>query len=188
MKLVQNKAAYVALNIQQELELAKKIPSPVNEEYELPCGHFMNFRSQRFRNPEALFQPSSARFVKDGENVGVHKMIINSIMKCDIGIRNYLFKNIMLTGGSTLFPGFAEGITKEILELGSSTLAFKFSDLIAREINHKFANKMFKNVAPPNRMYNACVGGSVLALLNTFEQASPFKTQFYVNFCQVSGT
>ncbi|XP_027174634.1 actin-like [Coffea eugenioides] len=150
MKLVQNKAAYVALNIQQELELAKKIPSPVNEEYELPCGHFMNFRSQRFRNPEALFQPSSARFVKDGENVGVHKMIFNSIMKCDIGIRNYLFKNIMLTGGSTLFPGFVEGITKEI--------------------NHKFANKMLKNVAPPNRMYNACVGGSVLALLNTFEQ------------------
>ncbi|VAH05183.1 unnamed protein product [Triticum turgidum subsp. durum] len=38
----------------------------------------------------------------------------NSIMKCDVDIRKDLYGNIVLSGGSTMFPGIADRMSKEI--------------------------------------------------------------------------
>ncbi|VAH17262.1 unnamed protein product [Triticum turgidum subsp. durum] len=37
----------------------------------------------------------------------------NSIMKCDVDIRKDLYGNIVLSGGSTMFPGIADRMSKE---------------------------------------------------------------------------
>lgn len=39
------------------------------------------------------------------ESCGVHEMVHNSVMMSDIDIRRELYNNIVLSGGSTMFPG-----------------------------------------------------------------------------------
>lgn len=36
---------------------------------------------------------------------GLHELTFSSIMKCDVDIRKDLYGNIVLSGGSTMFPG-----------------------------------------------------------------------------------
>jgi len=39
------------------------------------------------------------------EDGGIHEMIYNSIMSCDLDIRKDMYNNIVLSGGSTMYPG-----------------------------------------------------------------------------------
>jgi actin len=39
------------------------------------------------------------------EAPGIHDTTFNSIMKCDVDIRKDLYSNIVLSGGTTMFPG-----------------------------------------------------------------------------------
>jgi actin-related protein len=41
------------------------------------------------------------------EMPGMHELIYQSIMKSDLDIRKELFSNIVLSGGTTLFPGIS---------------------------------------------------------------------------------
>ena len=53
------------------------------------------------------------------EMPGIHEMIHQSILKCDVEIRNDLYKNIVLSGGSTMFPGLPERMHKELTAMVS---------------------------------------------------------------------
>ncbi|MBA0572201.1 hypothetical protein Golob_002559, partial [Gossypium lobatum] len=75
----------------------------------------------------------------------------NSIMKCDVDIRKDLYGNIVLSGGTTMFPGIADRMSKEITALAPSSMKIKV-------------------VAPPERKYSVWIGGSILASLSTFQQ------------------
>jgi len=48
-----------------------------------------------------LFKPQ--RF--NATNVALQEMVYQSIMKCDLDVRKDLYSNIILSGGSTMFPG-----------------------------------------------------------------------------------
>ena len=39
------------------------------------------------------------------ESSGIHELLYNSVMKSDIDIRKDLLNNVVLSGGSTMFPG-----------------------------------------------------------------------------------
>ena len=39
------------------------------------------------------------------ESSGIQEMLYKSIMKSDIDIRKDLFNNVVLSGGTTMFPG-----------------------------------------------------------------------------------
>lgn len=39
------------------------------------------------------------------ESVGIHESLYNSVMKCDLDIRRDLFANIVMSGGTSMFPG-----------------------------------------------------------------------------------
>ena len=71
----------------------------VEMSYTLPDGQEISLGNDSFRCPEVLFQPSLCGM----ESHGVHKLTYNTIMKCDIDIRKDLFRNIVLSGGSTMF-------------------------------------------------------------------------------------
>jgi actin, other eukaryote len=62
--------------------------------------------------PEVLFQPSFIGM----ESASIHATY-NSIMKCDIDIRKDLYGNVVLSGGSTMFPGISDRMSKEITAL-----------------------------------------------------------------------
>lgn len=69
--------------------------------YKLPDGETITLGNQRFRCPEIMFKPEKYNV----EMPALHEMVYQSIMKCDLDVRKDLYSNIILSGGSTMFPG-----------------------------------------------------------------------------------
>lgn len=63
------------------------------------------------------------------ESAGIHETTYNSIMKCDIDIRKDLYANNVLSGGTTMYPGIADRMQKEITALAPSTMKIKVGAL-----------------------------------------------------------
>ncbi|KAG9144891.1 hypothetical protein Leryth_021300 [Lithospermum erythrorhizon] len=113
---LKEKLGYIALDFERELKLAKECPSSFEESYELPSGQLLVVHhSTRFSSLEPIFQPSLIG-LEDG---GIHRSANDSIMMCDEDIRGTLYKNVVLSDASTMFPGFPERITKEIASLSA---------------------------------------------------------------------
>lgn len=53
---------------------------------------------------------------------GIDEATYSSIMLCDIDLRKDLYMNIVLSGGSTLFPGLPERMHKEMSSLAPNTM------------------------------------------------------------------
>ena len=113
----------------------------------LPDGQVVEINTERFLAPEILFNPKE---VKVKPTPGIHEMCHSSIQKCDSDIRNRLYSNIIVSGGSSLLPGLERRLTKEIKKLAPS------------DVNVKV-------VAPQNRHWFVWIGGSILASLSSFQ-------------------
>merc|ERR1712194_748780 len=75
----------------------------------------------------------------------------NSIMKCDVDIRKDLYANVVMSGGTTMYAGIADRLSKEITALAPASMKIKI-------------------IASPERKYSVWIGGSILSSLSTFQQ------------------
>merc|ERR1711998_562093 len=151
---VKEKLSYVALDFDAEMKAASEC-SNKEKTYELPDGNIIALGNERFRCAEVLFQPS---FIGK-EAQGIHDMTYQSIMKCDVDLRKELYSNVVLSGGTTMYPGMGERMTKELSALAPSTIKIKV-------------------VAAAERKYSVWMGGSILASLSTFQQMWISKAEY----------
>jgi len=149
VRQIKETVCYVAFDPKKEEELleSEKSKKPVHVNYKLPDGNVIEVGMERFNAPEVLFNPE----LIGEEYPGIHETITNSIQKVDVDLRKVLYQNIVLSGGSTLFPGFGDRLLDEVKGLAPANIKIKIS-------------------APPERLYSTWIGGSILASLATFKK------------------
>ena len=142
---------YLAMDYDKELKYA----SSLTRDYELPDATVITLDVARFKCPEALFQPS----IIDEKGDGVSKATLNAIMSCDCDIREDLFANIVLAGGTMMFPGIEKRLMKEMTALAPSSVKVKV-------------------IAPPERKHSAWLGGSILSTIGNFQSMWITKAEY----------
>jgi len=149
VRSIKESACYVAYDPSKEEELidSEKSAKPATHKYSLPDGNILEIGPERFRAPEVLFHPE----LIGEEYAGIHECLVNSIQRADLDLRKTLYSNIVLAGGSTLFPGFGDRLLNEVKHLAPKDIKIKIS-------------------APPERKYSTWMGGSILASLTTFKR------------------
>mmetsp|Transcript_6559 Transcript_6559/g.11423 ORF Transcript_6559/g.11423 Transcript_6559/m.11423 type:complete len:401 (-) Transcript_6559:38-1240(-) len=151
---VKIKHAYVASDFRSEI-MDTLMRSREAIDYRLPDGSTFSVDSERFRCTEVLFNPNL--FGIDAP--GIHEITYNTLQKMDIDTRKDMWGNLLLSGGTTLLPGFSDRLELEMKKLAPPTMRIKI-------------------IAPPERKYSVWIGGSILASLSTFQQLWITKDEY----------
>jgi actin len=151
---IKEKLAYVALDFESE-QPKSVTTTDCNVNYTLPDGNEIVIGNERFRCPELLFKPHLNGF----EHRGIHQTLVDSVMECHFDVQKDLYANIVLSGGTTLFPGFATRLEKEVTRSVRTAMKIRV-------------------IAPHERKYASWIGGSILASLTTFPQMAITREEY----------
>lgn len=155
VRQIKEKECYLALNPAKEENVEHDKGSPHAHLYRLPDGNTISLGNERFRAPEILFQPSQVGL----EYPGIHELLAYSISRADLDLRQTLFSQIVLSGGSTMFEKFGERLLNDLKKLAPKDIKIRIS-------------------APPERKMSTWIGGSILASLATFKKMWISKEEF----------
>lgn len=150
IRMMKEKLCYISYNIEQEQKLAMETTFLVKN-YELPDGRIIKVARERFEAPEILFQPH----LIDIEGQGIAELLFNTIQAADLDIRLELFKHIVLSGGSTMYPGLPSRLERELKQL--------YLQHVLKGAVEKLAKFKPRIEDPPRRKDMVFIGGSVLA-------------------------
>mmetsp|Transcript_67144 Transcript_67144/g.148774 ORF Transcript_67144/g.148774 Transcript_67144/m.148774 type:complete len:383 (-) Transcript_67144:77-1225(-) len=138
-----------------QLKEIEKRPTDFEKIYELPDGNKINLATERIRVPEVLFDP----MICGRELMGIHQATSKCINSCDIDLRRDLYKNIVLSGGNTMFPGIGERLCKELKALAPQKVDVKV-------------------IASPQRRWIVWQGASIVAQLSSFQKMLIWKSEY----------
>lgn len=142
---IKKKCCYIAA---QDLE--DEVTKFNGKKYKLPDGTYLELGQEIFTAPEILFNPALIGSKDDG----LAQIVDTSIKGCDnSGMSrawNNLYRNMIFSGGNTLFVGLTERFHKELRKLAPPAF-------------------YLKPIAIPDRKHSAWIGARVLASLSTME-------------------
>lgn len=150
VRLMKEKLAYVAYDIEQEEKLALETTVLV-ESYTLPDGRVIKVGGERFGAPEALFQPHLINV----EGVGIAELLFNTIQAADMDTRSEFYKHIVLSGGSTMYPGLPSRLEREMKQL--------YLERVLKGDVERLSKFKIRIEDPPRRKHMVFLGGAVLA-------------------------
>ncbi|XP_052896350.1 actin-like protein 6A [Anopheles moucheti] len=113
--------------------------------YEFPNGYHQDFGPERFKLAESLF---------DHNMLGAGQLASASVGMCDADVRLSLYGSVVVTGGNSLLPGFAERLNRDLQHRAPSNTRLK----------------MISANGSVERRFGAWIGGSILGSIGTFQQ------------------
>lgn len=151
VRQIKESLCYVGYDLAVESQLARET-TVLNSKYTLPDSREITLSEERYTAPEIMFQPSLCGI----ESVGIHELLYDVIgNKVDMDTRSAMWAHIVLSGGSTMFPGFPSRLEKEIKDMYLEK---------ALKGNEKLLAKFKLGIEdPPRRKHMVFLGGSVLA-------------------------
>lgn len=157
-KTIKEKYSYCCQDIVKEYEKYDKDPSKYfishtathslsKQDYKVDVGY------ERFLAPEIFFNPElvSSEFIIPLPNV-----VDQVIQTCPIDARRGLYRNIVLSGGSTMFKDFGRRIERDLRKMVDSRLNAKHKEIEINVVSHK------------KQRYAVWFGGSLIASTDTF--------------------
>ena len=112
VRQIKEKLCYVSYDLELDKRLSEDTTVLV-ESYTLPDGRVIRVGSERFEAPECLFQPH----LVDVEQPGIAEFLFNTIQAADVDVRTSLYGAIVLSGGSSMYPGLPSRLEKELKQL-----------------------------------------------------------------------
>lgn len=150
VRQIKEKLCYVGYDLKLEQRLALETTILV-EPYELPDGRVIKVGAERFEAPEALFEPSRI----DVEAGGMAEQLFNTINGAAQDTRTEFYNHIVLSGGSSMYPGLPSRLEKEIREL--------YLERVLKGDVSRLAKFKCRIEDPPRRKHMVFLGGAVLA-------------------------
>eukprot|EP01134_Creolimax_fragrantissima_P003897 CFRG3897T1 len=138
--------------------------------YEFSTGYEANIGATRFQTPGILFNPKSCQpttgrnliDLNDSKyNLGISELIMQSVSKCDADIHSNLYNNIVITGGTTLIPGFVERLQNDLAAVSPVGMKVRLVYTSGQE-----------------RRHSSWIGGSILGCLGAFQQMWISKQEY----------
>uniref|UniRef100_A0AC34PWM6 Actin-related protein 2 n=1 Tax=Panagrolaimus sp. JU765 TaxID=591449 RepID=A0AC34PWM6_9BILA len=146
------KLCYVAYDVEQEKRLADETTC-LSQIYPIEDGRMIRISSERFEAPEVLFQPH----LIDVEKAGLSEMLFNVIQSSSVDTRLEFYKHIVLSGGTTMYPGFQSRLEREMKQM--------YLQRVLKGDREGFKKFKIRIEAPPRRRHMVFTGGAVLAHL-----------------------
>jgi len=106
---IKEQLCYVARDLDIEKQLADETTVLV-QKYTLPDGRVIKVGRERYLASECLFSPDLIGL----ECKGMSGALFDSIESCDVNIRTALRSHIVLSGGSTMYPGLPSRLEKDM--------------------------------------------------------------------------
>ena len=150
VRLMKEKLCYVGYDIATEQKLAQETTFLV-EPYTLPDGRVIRVGGERFEASEALFQPHLVNV----EGQGIAELVFNAIQSGEMDMRQELYRHIVLSGGSTMYPGLPSRLEREIKQL--------YLERVLKGDTVRLSKFKIRIEDPPRRKDMVFIGGAVLA-------------------------
>lgn len=154
-EIKENSCFCLSNNLNIDINDAKKglNRNPIN--YYLPDGTSISIGEERLLAPEILFNTE----YMGKEYLSLSDIIMSSINKVEIQLRQKLYENILLSGGNTAFRGLKDKLTDEI------------------------KNKAYKNLkinlkSTPKPEYCCWLGGNIISTLEIFKKMCVNKNEW----------
>ncbi|KAF8408453.1 hypothetical protein HHK36_007606 [Tetracentron sinense] len=178
---IKEKLCYISYDYKREYQLGLETTILVKN-YTLPDGRVIKVGTERFQAPEALFTPLQKLLVYlysrillswvqeliDVEGDGMADMVFRCIQEMDIDNRmmvaiissrsiciQKLYQHIVLSGGSTMYPGLPSRLEKEILD--------RYLEVVLKGNKDGLKKLRLRIEDPPRRKHMVYLGGAVLA-------------------------
>ena len=84
----------------------------------------IRMNNERFMVPEILFRPADIGI----SQMGVAEAVVECVSSCDQAAQPWLYRNIVLTGGSVKFPGFRQRLETEVRRLAPAEMEVVIRD------------------------------------------------------------
>lgn len=146
---IKEELCFVAYDIDKARQFSQET-TVLLKDYKLPDGSVIKLGGERFEAAEAMFNPQLVDVTSPGVAEMLHKLVESS----DIDMHIPLYSHVVLSGGSTMYPGFSTRLEKDLTDLYLTNVLHG---------NRRGLRKFPLNIEdPPRRKNLVFLGASVL--------------------------